>query len=639
MAESTNRNVVMEAAKNIAEGIPPTNMQINETIQVAKRAIDERQRSSLDAQTGIIAQDLKAVLSDTQRLLYEKNRDEKMQRFLLEAKLAAEELARESQDIQKDLKAAGRELRPLQDEALEILQMIKSVTYEIMRSSSFRRALVGAIDLFEQVFWDELKDKGEKLKEGAKRDLDKGDTSMKGTREAAEKVGEQAKQQLKSGDLSPYEGEERKQELKRRFNQLLREIGENPEYKQALSDLFNLAGRLRSRLEKAKKRLKGAAKQAENVHVSNMWDEGTKIIEEFTGHNRVKHILEALNDLFEFIQEDDRAKTFFADLKHYVLEGLENPEKLTQKDVQEAYDRLYSEGRDLFKSKELKKRVNALGNEFRDMIKTARRDPASERLLESARSLMRDLTIDTTTGKPSLWVLRDNIERSGRSLLLPVLLRELDVVPVKGIRGSNKTYDYAIRNLAFSAYDLLPERARFYMDLDVDLDLTDLKRERWSGEQIGETDADITGEIVFRLDGIKTHVRDVEFHYIRKTFPQMEDWGRMDIDTSGNGTRIEVRWRIVSPRGSAPTVLGYRVYCGIDSLDVTINEAARHELIDRMMSKLFAGTLKERTEREIERALAAFASRVSLVFNDVFAGRMPSILPSSMSAALPVLSL
>jgi hypothetical protein len=639
MAESYNRNVVMEAAKNIAEGIPPTNMQINETIQVAKRAIDERQRGTLDARTGIIAQDLKAVLSDTQRLLYEKNRDEKMQRFLLEAKLAAEEFARESTYIQRDLKEAGRELRPLQDEALEILQMIKSVAYEIMRSPSFRRALVGAIDLFEQVFWDQMREKGEKLKEGAKRDIERGDISMRGTREAAEKVGEQARQELRRGQLPTYEGEERKQELKRRFNQLLREIGENPEYKQAVSDLLNLAGKLRSRLEQAKKRLKGAAKQAENVHITNMWDEGTKIIEEFTGHNRVKHILDALNDLFEFIHEDQRAKAFFGDLKKYVLEGLENPEKLTQREAQEAYDRLYAEGRELFKSEELKKRANALGNEFRDMIKTARRDPTSERLLDHTRALMRDLTVDTATGKPSLWALRDNIERSGRSLLLPVLLRELDVVPVKGIRGSNKTYDYAIRNLAFSAYDLLPERARFYMDLDVDLDLTDLKRERWSGEPIGEAEADITGEIVLRLDGIKTHVRDVEFHYIRKTFPQMEDWGRMDVDTLGSGTRIEVRWRIVSPRGSAPTVLGYRVYCGIDSLDVTIKEAAKHELIDRMMSKLFAGTLKERTEREIERALAAFASRVSLVFNDVFAGRMPSILPSSMTAALPVLSL
>jgi len=639
MAESYNRNTVVEAAQNIAEGIPPTNMQINETIRVAKRAIDERQRNALDARTGIIAQDLKAVLTDTQRLIEEKNRDEKMQRFLLEAKLAAEEIARERKTMQKELKEAGEELRPLQDEALEILQMIKSVMYEIMRSASFRRALVGAIDLFEQVFWKEMKEKGEALSQGLKKDIEKGDSSMMRTREAAEKVGEQAKGELQSGRFQSYDAEERKRELKRKFNQLLRDIGENSEYKQAISDLFKLADKLRSRLEKAKEHLKGAAKKAENVHITNMWDEGTKIIEEFTGHNRVKHILDALNNLFEFIQEDQRANQFFDDLRKYVLDGLENPETLAQGKAQEAYDRLYAEGRELFQSAELKKRVNALVDELRDMIKTARRDPTSERLLESVRNLMRDLTLDTSTGKPSLWILRDNIEKSGRSLLLPVLLRELDIIPVKGIRGSNKTYDYAIRNLAFSAYDLLPERARFYMDLDVDLDLTDLKRERWSGEEIGETEADITGEIVLRLDGIKTHVRDVEFHYIRKSFPQMEDWGRMDIDTSGYGTRLEVRWRIVSPRGSAPTVLGYRVYCGIDNLDVTIKEAAKHELIDRMMSKLFAGTLKERTEREIERALAAFASRISLVFNDVFAGRMPAILPSAMSAALPVLSL
>jgi len=228
------------------------------------------------------------------------------------------------------------------------------------------------------------------------------------------------------------------------------------------------------------------------------------------------------------------------------------------------------------------------------LVRTARCDPAAERLAASARNLMRDLTCDPATGKPSLWTLRDNIEKSGRSLLLPVLLRELEVVPVKGIRGSTKSYDYAVRNLVFSAYDLLPERARFYMDLDVDLDLSDIKREPWKCEKddfdrgVGETD--VNGEIVLRLDRIKTHVRDVEFHYLRKTFPQIEDWGRLDIDTEDNGARMEVRWKIVSPSGgSAPTVMGYKVNCHIDGLKVTIQKAAQHEFLDKIASKLLPG--------------------------------------------------
>jgi len=638
MAEAYRKNVMVEAAKNISEGIPPTNMQIEETIDTAKRVIDERQRSALDARTNIIAQDLKAILSDTERLLEEKNRDEKMQRFLLEAKLAAEDLAREGPRVQRELKEAGKSLRPLQDDALEVLQMLKNVVYEIMRSGSFRRTLLNAIDLFEEVFWDQLRDKGKKLAEGAKMDISQGDTSLQGTRQAAEKVGEQVKAEARGEQMSSMDVELQKRQLKQRFNEVLREIGENPEYNQAVSDLFKLAHRMHKRLDTAGKQLQGAAKKAENVHITNMWELGRQIIEEFTGHDRIKHIIDALNDLFEFIQEDPRAQKFFDELRDYVQEGLSNPQKL-RGEAQDTFDRLYNDGRELFKSEELKKRVNVLHDELRGMIKTARRDPTSERLLESTRAFIRDLTTDPSTGKPSLWTLRDNLERSGRALLLPVLLRELEIVPVKGIRGSNKTYDFVIRNLAFSAYDLLPERARFYMDLDVDIDLTDIKRARWTGEEIGESEADVNGEIVLRLDGIKTHVRDVEFHYIRKTFPQMEDWGRMDIDTSGTGTRLEVRWRIISPRGMAPTVMGYRVYCGIDSLDVTIKEAAKHELLDRLMSKLFAGTLKERTEREIERALASFAGRISLIFNDVFAGRVPAILPSSLSSALPVLAL
>lgn len=706
MAETKQTNPVLEAAKNLTEGVPPTNVQIEESLDRAKSAIEDQQRGALDAKTDLIAQDVKQVLADTQRLLEEKNRDEKMQRFLLEAKLAADDMARQNFDqgtVKKEVEKAGDSVRPLQEDALEVLQMAKSVIYEIMRSSSFRKSLINAIELFQQVFWDQIQDKAKPLAEGLKSDLERGDGNMNSTKDAAQNVADKSKQQARYGDLGSLEGEAKKQELKRRFNEVLREIGENPEYNQAVSDLFKLTEKMRNRIEKAGKHIKGAAKEVENVHVTRMWEEGQKIIEEFAGHNRIQNIIDALTDLVDFIREDERAQKFFKDLKKYVIEGLEHPEKLqmqtssnpmrtttpspfqaspfqtypssittmpttttttysstttafpstmdtmttgsTQSNLpQDAYDKLYEEGRELFKSEELKKKVNTLISELQDMVRTARRDPAAERLAASARNLMRDLTLDTTTGKPSLWTLRDNIEKSGRSLLLPVLLRELEVVPVKGIRGSTKTYDYAVRNLVFSAYDLLPERARFYMDLDVDIDLSDIKREPWKCAEDdfsrGQGETDVNGEIVLRLDRIKTHVRDVEFHYLRKTFPQMEDWGRLDIDTDNNGVRIEVRWRISSPAGgSAPTVMGYKVNCHIDGLTVTIKKAAQHEILARIASKLFAGTLKERVEREIERSLATFAGKVSLLFNDVFAGRMPNVVPSSLQAALPVLTM
>jgi len=281
---------------------------------------------------------------------------------------------------------------------------------------------------------------------------------------------------------------------------------------------------------------------------------------------------------------------------------------------------------DIFKSEELKERARRVVDELREMVETVRSDSTLEQLSESTRKLLHDLTLDPQTGKPSIWALRDSLD-SLRPLLVPVLLKELDIVPIAEVKGVTETYDYALRHIVFTARDLLPERLRLNMDFDLDVRFKEKKIMR-GGKG---TEAGFKGELILRLDKLRPCLHDVQFHYRRTAFPRIEDWGWADVDFGqGDGMNFEIRWNISVPRDGFVAFKSARVDCYVDSLDVTIKQAAQHQFLDTLVARMFAGSLKDRIEREIEKALNQFSIKLSDSFNDIFAGRIAFPMPISM---------
>jgi len=184
--------------------------------------------------------------------------------------------------------------------------------------------------------------------------------------------------------------------------------------------------------------------------------------------------------------------------------------------------------------------------------------------------------------------------------------------------------------LFFTAKDLLPERLRLNMDFNVDIQIARSKLlNAGSGPA---SSSDLKAELVLKLDRLHPKLRDIQFHYERTSFPKIEDWGWADVCTKGDGVKIEIKWKIAAPEGRPVRFESHKTECCIDGIDVTIKHAAHHQLLDRVVSTIFAGSLKDRIEREVEKSLDQFALKLSQTFNDIFSGRI-QLIPSVISEA------
>lgn len=195
-------------------------------------------------------------------------------------------------------------------------------------------------------------------------------------------------------------------------------------------------------------------------------------------------------------------------------------------------------------------------------------------------------------GRPSLGAFSDSLNQL-RVLLLPVMIKQLESVPVARVEGTSPTYDFVLDNIKFSGYDILPEHVRLFLDTKMDINLKEGPKN------------DITKAILtFEITNIQTHLRNIYFAYRRKSFPKIEDEGLADVDVKG-GTSIRLQW-IVKSKGDQPLVLRVNnAKCDVSGLKIYIKEA-KHSFLDKMFSGILAGYAGRKIEEEVENQLRNF---------------------------------
>jgi len=186
--------------------------------------------------------------------------------------------------------------------------------------------------------------------------------------------------------------------------------------------------------------------------------------------------------------------------------------------------------------------------------------------------------------------------------MLPVIMKQLESVPVARVEGTGPKYDFVLDNIKFSGYDILPEHVRLFLDTKIDINLKE-------GPKNDTTKAVLT----FEIKNVKTHLKDLYFAYRRKTFPKIEDEGVADVDITG-GTDLKLQW-IIKAKGEQPLVLRVnRADCDISGLKIHIKEA-KHSFLDKMASPMMSGYVCKKIEEELQCQLRDFGWTVADSFN------------------------
>jgi len=120
-----------------------------------------------------------------------------------------------------------------------------------------------------------------------------------------------------------------------------------------------------------------------------------------------------------------------------------------------------------------------------------------------------------------------------RSVIVPILSETFKNIPIPRIEDSNKSRDFWVDNIFLSGYEVMPINVRFQIESESNLNLREVETKYSSTKMI------------ITLTDIQTELKDLEFYYKKKKFPEMSDRGRVTVRLTGNGATLKMIFRVV----------------------------------------------------------------------------------------------
>jgi len=245
-----------------------------------------------------------------------------------------------------------------------------------------------------------------------------------------------------------------------------------------------------------------------------------------------------------------------------------------------------------------------------DLLESIKKDPTLTEFQSSIQQFAKDFGLSSgPKGTPDLLKLTTGIDQL-RMLLLPVLRKMLENIPLARIEIYNPTYDMVLDDIYLNGADILPEF--FRMEFDNKLD-ADLRLE--GGPTKNKT------RLWIEVSGMKPQFKHFTFAYKRKTFPALEDRGTANLLFKGNGMKIVSTWEVESETGKQPKAVIRNCKCTIDSIDIHILEAEKHGIFDKMAASMMQGTVKRKLSGAIEELLYSNMGPINDQINEFFKER------------------
>jgi len=588
--------------------VPPSNVQIDSVIDKTLEVLQQ------EASQTTLVKDIETLLEDSKKFLHEKNEDEKIQKFILHSQQSAKDAA---QIVPQGMKGATTELqasqKSIETRASLLSEKLKTVALEIIESTEFRALLVEMIGIIQDTVRKDLPSTStldlpadilkHKLEKPAK-------TTTEAIKESAQEVVNQTTEALGkftsniSVDLNNANipvTEEQKRLLNERWRSLLKKLARDKNFHRATISLLDLYEELKehslflsAKVEETAEQLKGTRSLRALMH------ESFDIVSEWTGREALDQFSVDLDKLFERIKNDPEFNEHIKRFKEYMSEVLENPVLLENEDYVRRLEKLVNHQIDLLASLGKENEVKIVLNDANDLLKKITHDPATNRLIQDFQRLTTDAMYDSR-GRFSLSVTAETLQ-SIKSVIVPVLVKQLDKVPLSQVEGSNATYDWILDNLILNGREILPEHVSIDFRTHLDVNLKDLSQKDVA-----------VALLTMTFSKFQTRIRDVLFAFRRKVFPHMNDEGILDVDLEGS--QIIIEWELRIPKGRGPVYFKVnRVTVDLGSSKLKVRET-KHDFLYNILSPLFSGQIKKSFQDAISKNLFVALDNVNEQLN------------------------
>jgi len=202
-----------------------------------------------------------------------------------------------------------------------------------------------------------------------------------------------------------------------------------------------------------------------------------------------------------------------------------------------------------------------------------------------------------------------------QKVLFPVLADALKYVPVPRIHSSNSEREFWLDKIVLCSYDIIPENIRFHLETDSEFSFKDI-----------ETKA-THSFLVIQLQHLRTELNGMDFFYSKKTFPTLEDSGRVSFRIKGDGAKLTLNYTVEQKHeDKIPRILKGHADFEISDMDIEFDQTTiKHSVLIPMLIGIFKRQIKLQIEREVERNLQSWIDKLGeLISNTILqADRCP----------------
>jgi len=317
----------------------------------------------------------------------------------------------------------------------------------------------------------------------------------------------------------------------------------------------------------------------------------------------IKLISKDNKEFVQLVQSDSSLSSWFWDLRNYTIDVLRTPDLLENQDYINQWNSLIERGRIKLQDPKFNNQWNTIWKDVLVILDNVKNDTLQQKLTEDASKLAHDLFLDTS-GKPSLNVLGSGLNNV-RTLVIPVLKKNLENVSVGPLSGSNETYDWVIENLLLNVKDILPDHIEMKMWGKADISLTDAPSKAVT-------------YLTMWIRNVELEAKDIKFWFQRKSIPKLNERGVADVSLKGKN-ELKITWKVDGSQDDKWVFGLAQVKCTLDNLDITIKEST-HTFLMKLVTSLFSGTIRRSWEDKIEKAVVESMHTMNDQLNDAIKG-------------------
>jgi len=258
---------------------------------------------------------------------------------------------------------------------------------------------------------------------------------------------------------------------------------------------------------------------------------------------------------------------------------------------------LASRGRQLVQEKRYEDALNDVLDRANTILDNIQNDEFVTALRHHAGLVAEDLSYVDTEGHVQV-----DMEMLGklRSVIVPVLAESLKYIPIPRVEDYNENRDYWVDNIVLCGYDVVPENVRFQIESDSEVSLRDIEMSK------------SYTKLIVTLKEIRTELKNLEFYYKKKTFPEMKEQGRVTLRLTGDGATLQMVFRVVQGLEDKVPVLGDgEVHFQIHKMNIEFDkDSLKHNILVPMLTNLMKNQIQLQIEKQVEANLKKFVKTI-----------------------------